>query len=66
MIDTLAGKTSLTQHYKIDTLNVLNKGWILKECNLKEGNMELGKPSKVIFRLFPPPPSVFEKVKDNK
>lgn len=63
LIDSLAGKTSLIKEYGLapdDRITqYLNEGWQIKSCRFKEGNIEAGEASKIVFEIVPPPNPVF-------
>jgi hypothetical protein len=58
VIDSLAGKKSLTDEFNFkdndQILRALKDRWIIKSCKLKEGNIEAGEDSKIVFELIPP------------
>ena len=58
VVDSLAGKKSLTDEFNFkdndQILRALKDRWIIKSCKLKEGNIEAGEDSKIVFELIPP------------
>jgi hypothetical protein len=63
VVEALAGKTSVAKELRLPQddqfSRVFADAWVIEECSLKEGNIELGEAPKVVLRLVPPPPSVF-------
>lgn len=70
VVDTLIGKTNLIKEYFYDYLKskvdendtaykCLNEGWIITSCSWKQGNIEKGEDSQVIFELSPPSESIY-------
>lgn len=63
LIDSLAGKTNLFEHYALKQNDLefkcLNEGWTVKSCSLKEGNIEAGEAPKVVLSLTPLSETVF-------
>lgn len=67
VIDALAGKKSLPDAYRLpknhQISRVLNDGWVIESCSLKEGNLEDGETSKIVLELVPPPFALFHQRK---
>ena len=66
VVDAFAGKRSIPDALHIcdrDPLRalrrVLDDGWVIEECALKGGNLELGDAARVVMKLVPPPSSVY-------
>ena len=65
IVDALAGKTCLAKEFALKeedkTMRALSEGWMIKSCNMKEGNIEIGEAPKVVIELIPPPLAIFGK-----
>jgi hypothetical protein len=67
VIDALAGKKSLTEAYRLpknhQISRILNDGWVIESCSLKEGNLEAGEATKIVLELVPPSIALFKQKK---
>lgn len=62
VIESLAGRTDLIKacRNKNDPMcNWLSKGWIIKSCSFKKGDIQKGEDDSVILELVPGPESVY-------